>query len=558
MTSLDEPILRNATSLKARIGLGTSVGSRVLWILIFVSLATGCGAYSVSRGSDIMWDLKNYHLYNPFAAYHDRYAIDVAPAQLQSYLNPILDFPFYAAVTHFNDSPRLIAFFMGALQGFNLLAVTLLGWHCLGSINGIRQHRRLTLTLVALGIGATGAGTTPLIGSATGDLVAAVPILIGLYFLVRGVDTAAVSLQATWRDLILAGSLAGLGVGSKLTMGPYGVAMAAALFVLPSRLVVRGLTRFVAAGAVGGLITGGYHHLRMVWLYGNPIFPMANTVFQSPYAELDAFRDTRFLPKSVVDVIFYPFEWAISVQHGIVSELSFRDIRLALVFSLGVLALVTLGWLHYSGKRVAAAVPAGIRALVVFGLMSYVIWLLMFGIYRYLLPLEMLSGLLIALALGPLTRRALWTPAAVGAAFVCMLTTVPLEWGHTPLGSKYVEVSAPALPPDTVVILAEDEPWSYLIPFMSPDIIWVSLCNNFLSPDQGNLLVRRGRDLVSSHRDRLMVLQTGARPEVVSQVLAELDLAADNENCKSISSNLNDQPYQLCPVAPRLGDNGIR
>jgi hypothetical protein len=540
-------------------GLSTPIKSRILWIVILLSLATACGAYSVSRGSDVNWDLRNYHLYNPFAAYHDRYMVDVAPAQLQSYLNPILDFPFYAAVAVFNDWPRAIAFFMGAVQGFNLLAVTLLGWHCLGTIGVLSGWGRSALTLVALAIGATGAGTTPLIGSTTGDLLAAVPILIGLYFLLHAVDEAAVSRRTAWRDLMLAGGIAGLGVGSKLTMAPYGVAMVAALFVLPPRLVIRGLTRFLAAGIFGGILTGGYHHLRMLWLYGNPLLPMMNTVFQSPYWELSSVRDTRFLPKTMVDVLFYPWEWSVNSQYSIVSELPFCDIRIALAMSLGILILAKWGIWRYAGQWITTAMPSSIRAVVIFGLVAYFIWLSLFGIYRYLLPLEMLSGLFVVLALGALfARPAIWTLVAVAAAVACMVTTVPLEWGHRPFGNRYVEVSAPTLPSDTLVVLVGDEPVSYLIPFMSPDIVWVGLLNNFLSPDQQNLLIRRERDLLSSHKDNLMVLKTGTAPEVVSEVLAAFGLAAEEGNCKSISTNLNDQPYQLCQVVKLLPDAEAR
>jgi hypothetical protein len=296
----------------------------------------------------------------------------------------------------------------------------------------------------------------------------------------------------------------------------------------------------------------------MLWLYGNPLLPMMNTVFQSPYWELSSVRDTRFLPKTMVDVLFYPWEWAVNSQYSIVSEVPFRDIRIALAMSLGMFIWAKWGIYRYAGQRVTMAVPSSVRAVVIFGLVAYCIWLLLFGIYRYLLPLEMLSGLFVVLALGALLARpTIWTLAAVAAAVACMVTTVPLEWGHRPFGNRYVEVSAPTLPSDTLVVLVGDEPVSYLIPFMSPDIIWVGLLNNFLSPDQQNLLVRRERDLISSHKDHLMVLKSGTAPEVVSKVLAAFGLAAEDGNCKSIFTNLNDQPYKLCQVVGlRPDDDG--
>jgi hypothetical protein len=540
---------KDAPQFKWLINFDKATRSYCVWALVLTSLMIACGTYSVRQGIDIMWDLKNYHFYNPFAAYHDRYMLDVAPAQLQSYYNPLMDFPFYTAVQLFNDRPRLIAFLMGTVQGLNLLAVTLLAWCCLASIGVGSTLTRLGLTLVALAIGATGAGSAPLIGSTTGDLMAAVPVLIGLYFLVRGSDVAAVSPENAFRDLIFAGGLGGLAVGSKLTMGPYGIAMAAALIVLPRRIFVQGLMRFLSAGAAGWLLTGGYHHLRMLLLFGNPLFPMMNNVFQSPYWEHAATLDTRFLPKTAFDAIFYPFEWATYAGHGIVSEMPFRDIRIALSISLGILVMASWGLSYLAKKRIGSTVPPSIRALVIFGLVAYSIWLPIFSIYRYLLPLEMLSGLFIVLALGALTIRTAWVPTALGAAVACIVTTVPLEWGHVPFGKKYLEISAPVLPPDTLVTMIDGDGVSYLIPFLDRHTTWISLNNNFLKLGQHNLLVQRERNLISTHEGPIMVLWAGtSTPAVLSGVLAAFDLAADEGGCELVHSNIPSAGYQLCPV----------
>ena len=50
------------------------------------------------RGVDTNWDLRNYHLYDPHAWWTGRMAIDIAPAQLQTWHNPLLDLPLYLIV----------------------------------------------------------------------------------------------------------------------------------------------------------------------------------------------------------------------------------------------------------------------------------------------------------------------------------------------------------------------------------------------------------------------------------------------------------------------------
>jgi hypothetical protein len=50
------------------------------------------GAAAVALGQDTNWDLRNYHLYNGYAALTGRLDRDIAPAQIQTYLNPTLTF----------------------------------------------------------------------------------------------------------------------------------------------------------------------------------------------------------------------------------------------------------------------------------------------------------------------------------------------------------------------------------------------------------------------------------------------------------------------------------
>jgi hypothetical protein len=46
----------------------------------------------------VNWDLQNYHFYNGWAFVHGRLGWDLAPAQIQTLHNPLLDLPFYGTV----------------------------------------------------------------------------------------------------------------------------------------------------------------------------------------------------------------------------------------------------------------------------------------------------------------------------------------------------------------------------------------------------------------------------------------------------------------------------
>lgn len=79
-------------------------GRGLAWLPLLLSLVFGAGV-SLALGQDCNWDLRNYHFYNVHAWLGDRYLFDIAPAQRQTFLNPLLDLPFYGLVQVLGDKP---------------------------------------------------------------------------------------------------------------------------------------------------------------------------------------------------------------------------------------------------------------------------------------------------------------------------------------------------------------------------------------------------------------------------------------------------------------------
>ncbi len=99
---------------------------RSLVLTLSVAVPIAFGAVSIGFHRSFDWDLMNYHYYNAFAFLNDRIGFDIAPAQLQSYFNPLIDLPFYWLA---NNLPAVaVAFVMGAIQGLNFTMVYLLFW----------------------------------------------------------------------------------------------------------------------------------------------------------------------------------------------------------------------------------------------------------------------------------------------------------------------------------------------------------------------------------------------------------------------------------------------
>src|SRR5450432_1869738 len=115
--------------------------------LLLVLVCVGAGLLSVMLGPDNYWDLRYYHLYAPWAYLHDRYLYDIGPAQEQGFLNPTADFLLYGLISSpLNETPRVVAFIMGAFHGINAALIFAIACHVL---RPLRSPERLVLTAAA-------------------------------------------------------------------------------------------------------------------------------------------------------------------------------------------------------------------------------------------------------------------------------------------------------------------------------------------------------------------------------------------------------------------------
>ena len=89
--------------------------------IYFIFVPAFLGFFSIAKGQDINWDFLNYHLYNPYAFINNRLELDIFPAGLQSYFNPILDLFYY--FLYFYSEPKLVAFIIGFVQGINFVFI---------------------------------------------------------------------------------------------------------------------------------------------------------------------------------------------------------------------------------------------------------------------------------------------------------------------------------------------------------------------------------------------------------------------------------------------------
>ena len=355
---------------------------------LLASMGIGLG-FAVARGQDLNWDLLNYHFYDPWAFLHGRSFSDFAPAQLQTFYNPLLDVPFYVLMT--NAAPFVVGAILGALQGLNLWLIYEIG---LVALPYVIQGAILvpTTAFFVAALSFFGAINWAEIGTTMDDNTTSVLVLGGLWLFLRGWGTTAPPIRgrelSVWRRAgAVAGrsapfALVGMAVGFKLTNAPYAVGLLAAYLIetlcrARARIGPRALAAARSAGlklvalVAGFCVTGGYWAWQLWAHYQDPFFPYFNNVFHSADLIPVSAVDSRYFPRNLGQWLFYPF-YFLRIQN-LPGELDFRDPRLAAVYAIAVLvvayAVVRRLWRgRWQGP------PQPLRILLIFVAVSYFVW----------------------------------------------------------------------------------------------------------------------------------------------------------------------------------------
>jgi hypothetical protein len=534
-----------------RIGQGSAVLRALVaaWPFRVLLICSAAGLVSVGLGPDNYWDLRFYHLYAPWAYLHGRYLFDIGPAQYQGFFNPTADLLFYALTSsRLNEAPRVVAFIMGAVHGINAALIFEIALHVL---RPLERLDRLTLRAMALLMGVSGAGFVSLLGTTSNDLINSIFVLASLLCILKTAER--VGARRAWPGFAWSGLLAGIAVGLKYTAAIFvpGLGLIALLAAV-RRQAAGGFVAFAVALPVGIVAVAGHHFLTLWRDFGNPVFPLFNNFFQSPYYESDAIRDKQFLPHDFWQVIANPFYWA-QINHHLVSELPFRDWRAGIAYVAVAAGLLTLAASRLGRKHAREDLFAethGLGIVFVFVIVSFFVWELGFSIYRYAVALEMLTGVVTMGALIWLfkdRRRRIFLAIVLMAT--AGTTTVYLEWGRRGYDDRYVDVRVPQLPVNSVVLIATWDPAAYFIPFAEPTAQYLGIENNYLELSQDNKLASEVRRLMRTSKRPKFVLSVGEfDSNGLNALLDKFGLRLSAVPCQPIQSNLEVEALSLCPA----------
>jgi hypothetical protein len=466
------------------------------WIMLCLgALAGGFGA--VSFGFTLDWDFLNYHLYNAHNLLGGRSELDVAVAQMQTYLNPLLHVPLYWAFMNWN--PALTVFATGVLQGAQVVLLYLLARRVVGAPE---QVPGWTFWAVPA-LGLLGPVFLNQLGSWQADTILSACVLGSLLLVLPNAD--ATRKQGPWWHAGLAGVLLGFSVALKLTFAIYAIALWLALLLCPGPgRNTRTLVGVAFGAAAGFLLTGGWWFWLLWSDYGNPLFPFFNQLFESPWASAVSFRDQRFMPGSFLQAVVYPILWVFDPHR--VWEWPFRDLRPVLLIPLLFLFPIVTRARRDRGIT-------GLRVLLVFLAISYVLWLSMFSIYRYLAVLEMLAPLaLFAMAIAWFR----YPKTAITAVAVLLLLQFTVSFNRASSTSRLVPGAASTLaelPPDAMVIIDGYDPLGYLGVWLDKDIPIVRIRANFFNNDGQSMLGKLASEHITAHSGNRHLLKSDVPAE---------------------------------------------
>jgi hypothetical protein len=411
--------------------------------LVTLAVTTAAVLCSAVAGKDLNFDQLHYHFYLGFSFVEERLGQDFMAASGQSYINPLAYVPFYWMVSQGWHS-LVVASVLAAFHSINIL----LSYHIARTV--LQGHRNDS---TAIGIAAAClAFVSPVflmeLGTSFADISTATFVLASIWLILRSDQH-----QSALRQVFAAGVLLGVAGGLKLSNLVF--APACALMILTQCKGIDTKTRTIltvgCGGLVGLLLGHGYWSWRLWNEFGNPFFPMFNSLFASPDYPIMGGSHQRFLPQSALDYLTLPFRMA-QVRAWVYIENVAPDLRFAAL----LLALVSFAVIAI--KRRYALESRRTLALLTFFLVGYVLWLKTSGNGRYGIVLSILCGpLFVVVACAVLQKRAWHWSVLIGVfvLHVLHLQNGQIRWSSEPWTATWYEMSVPAE--------LEDEPVLYLV-----------------------------------------------------------------------------------------------
>lgn len=435
------------------------------WLTLVLFLIAG-GVLSMMLRYEMSWDFANYHYFGPWALFNNRIGYDLLAAGFNAFYNPFMDVPLYLLVRYFNDYPYFIHFMQGLWSGalmYVLFKIALLSF----DYKTIRGKIGVVLTLL---IGLTGNAFFMQIGTSSNDVQTSTLVMIAFYMLFKEINR---DNMRSWMFLI-AGFVMGASMGLKLTTITYCLSsgLTLILFYKDLKNPIKLIGLFALGGFIGFLTFEGYWMYVLWEKFQNPFFPFANAFFRSPYGEFGDNSYLNFRPLTFWEFLLKPFAMCFNFYRleGMAWNV---DFRLAIIYVIAIVYGLRL--LVRRIKKQSIEISRQQKFLMIFLLLSYVLWINIFALMRFYIPIETLSAIYIAMALLYIRPKSL-IGESLYYTFVIILTFMLVStpyftdfWGKKSYDdewNQYFRIEDLNVP-DNTLILTYNYPTAIFLPYFS-------------------------------------------------------------------------------------------
>jgi hypothetical protein len=500
-------------------------------------------------GKEMTWDLLHYHFYSGFSALNDRFEQDYFAAGPQSYFNPYAYVPFYILV-RLGLPGLMVGTVLAILQSVVLwITYELACCVCLSEERKERLLFGLSATVLAL--------MNPILlqqlGSSFSDITTTGFVLGGWLLLAQSVRFPRTK-SIIWGAIAL-----GFATALKPTNGVCALAGFLLVAFVPVPLVrrIRNLFYFGVALGTSFVLTAAPWAFRLAKRFGNPMFPLLNSIFKSPEMTIASLKAYRFIPDSLVEALLRPFSMS-STGVMIHEELSAPDIRYVLLLS--VFLIFVIAWAWRSIRRTSTPLVASLsdpstRVIAALGCgftVAWIAWLSGSGNSRYFIPMACVAAVLaIALLFRLLANHTFGRNGILLALFVAQGTQLALgtdyRWNPTPWQGHWFNVEVPGkLATDPNLYLSVGGPSnSFLVPFLAKGSGFVNFSGDYVLGPEG-ATAAHVRTMISRSAPHLRVLVSGneifpdaaqrePRQSDVDDILRTFDLRVDMSDCETIT-----------------------
>lgn len=526
----------------------------ILWLGL---IGFAYGVLSVYLGQDNHFDNFLYHRYVPWAWLNERMDFDFAPAQVQTYFNPLTELPVY--VLRERLSAKKSGFVLGGIHGLSTWLVMLISWIC---FHRLPKGQRALATLAATVFGALGVEAMDGVGRGTNDLLLSSLALAALYLVIyRGLSPG----LGHWS---LAGALLGFGVGLKMTLLAYAVGLGVLACLAPAEGVRTRIVRVVVtglSGLAGVLTSGGWWMLKMYERFGSPVFPQANHIFRSPHYSTQEFETPGLgLHHGPLEYLLLPFRIAMDPQSVRTPGV---DYRYAVCVVALMLVAAVWGWKRARGTGGPLLWTS--MAPMVFFAAGFGAWEAGFGAcVRYVVALDVMAGLVLMLSAQYLMQSlgGVGSERLRGFGLLIYLGLTILIWAQDVdrqgrrvdwRPRRFYDVKVlKDIDPGSVVLLADNVWAAYAIPNFRPDLRFAHVEGGYtfhtVGTPQGARLLR----MLEGHNGTFYAIVRAHRFKTDPAYLRFFDGRFElmEDTCRRFSRRINPMFYfcqarQIAPIA---------